>query len=282
MFKVVIAGRTMLELRSNVVAYLNGMDDFTEPSQPSQPVVPPPSDVPKIPASEEISPKNSPTIPFTPSILPSVLAPSTPVPVPAPSVSKAAESNEFGLDSRGLPWDARIHAVTQGVNKDGSWRNRRGVEPSLVAQVENELRARSASAGIPNGSYPAPQPVSTPIVAPPLPPPIIPFSTPVPATPLTIVAPPPVVAPQPAPVPAPTPTVPSSVAALPAAYTLATFREHLVPALSKLVQDGKLTREYVRQLKEYFKVDQIWNVNEQQLGEMFEQFAAAGLLVKVG
>src|ERR1043165_8322493 len=36
------------------------------------------------------------------------------------------------VDSRGLPWDERIHAGTKATNADGSWRNKRGVDKALV------------------------------------------------------------------------------------------------------------------------------------------------------
>jgi hypothetical protein len=44
------------------------------------------------------------------------------------------------LDSRGLPWDRRIHASTKAINSDGTWRNMRGVDKDLLASVEQELR----------------------------------------------------------------------------------------------------------------------------------------------
>lgn len=62
---------------------------------------------------------------------------------PAPTLAPGASVE---LDSRGLPWDARIHAKggngPGGVkNADGSWRAKRGVnDAALVASVEAELR----------------------------------------------------------------------------------------------------------------------------------------------
>lgn len=43
------------------------------------------------------------------------------------------------VDSRGLPWDERIHASTKATNGDGSWRNKRGVDKALLEAVEAEL-----------------------------------------------------------------------------------------------------------------------------------------------
>ena len=50
------------------------------------------------------------------------------------------------VDSRGLPWDERIHASTKATNGDGSWRNKRGVDKALLDQVEQEL----AGGAVPN------------------------------------------------------------------------------------------------------------------------------------
>lgn len=44
------------------------------------------------------------------------------------------------LDADGLTWDARIHSSSKEMNKDGTWRKRRGVADELVRSVEAELR----------------------------------------------------------------------------------------------------------------------------------------------
>lgn len=48
--------------------------------------------------------------------------------------------NHAGLDSNGLPWDARIHSSSKEQNKDGSWRIRRNISPELVETVTDQLR----------------------------------------------------------------------------------------------------------------------------------------------
>ena len=48
------------------------------------------------------------------------------------------------VDKNGLPWDERIHSTPATLTGKGVWRARRGVNPQLVAQVEAELRARTA------------------------------------------------------------------------------------------------------------------------------------------
>jgi hypothetical protein len=53
------------------------------------------------------------------------------------------------VDSRGLPWDERIHASTKATNGDGSWRNKRGVDKALVEAVEAELAGSDAVPNVP-------------------------------------------------------------------------------------------------------------------------------------
>lgn len=52
-------------------------------------------------------------------------------------------------DSRGLPWDGRIHASSMATNADGSWRNKRGVDKDLLAAVEAELEGRTEAMAAP-------------------------------------------------------------------------------------------------------------------------------------
>jgi len=61
-------------------------------------------------------------------------------PPPAPPVDAPK------LDKQGIPWDARIHSETKGLNKsDGNWRNKRGVDKDLLEKVTAELKAQYAS-----------------------------------------------------------------------------------------------------------------------------------------
>ena len=47
------------------------------------------------------------------------------------------------VDTRGYPWDERIHASSKALNTDGSWRYRRGVEKETINAVEMELKGFS-------------------------------------------------------------------------------------------------------------------------------------------
>lgn len=50
------------------------------------------------------------------------------------------------VDSRGFPWDERIHASSKAINADGTWRNKRGVDSDLLHTVEAELMQKTAPA----------------------------------------------------------------------------------------------------------------------------------------
>lgn len=69
-------------------------------------------------------------------------APTTAPAAPVPTAPAAPSTHASGvdLDKHGLPWDGRIHAGTKRKNADGSWTAKRGVDPTLVAGVEAELR----------------------------------------------------------------------------------------------------------------------------------------------
>jgi hypothetical protein len=67
------------------------------------------------------------------------------------------------LDASGFPWDERIHASSKALNADGTWRQKRGLNSSVLADVTAELRVKYP--------MPAPAPVVAPAPAVPLPPP---------------------------------------------------------------------------------------------------------------
>jgi len=84
--------------------------------------------------------------------LPVVHAPVTVAPT-ASGAAPTANAPAVELDKTGLPWDERIHASTKSKLKSGEWKEKRGVDPALIASVTAELRA------IPTG---APAPVDNP------------------------------------------------------------------------------------------------------------------------
>ena len=71
------------------------------------------------------------------------------------------------LDANGLLWDKRIHSSSKELNRDGTWRRRRGVEPEYVRQVEaeftevKEVTAENSTQVAPNMTLIPPAPAET-------------------------------------------------------------------------------------------------------------------------
>lgn len=51
-------------------------------------------------------------------------------------------------DNRGFLWDERIHSTGKTMNKDGTWRNKKGVDPILLESVESELAKEASYEGV--------------------------------------------------------------------------------------------------------------------------------------
>ena len=117
------------------------------------------------------------------------------VPVPPPQhvwpedvAPPAAFAPGIEVDAQGMPWDNRIHSGSRAKVADGSWRQKRNLDPNLLAQVEGELRATMG--------LPAQEPVSAPAPAP-----VSPAGAFAPAAPEQIAPPPPPAAVVPVPPP---------------------------------------------------------------------------------
>lgn len=244
MYRIAIAGRTVKELRDNVTKFLaeTSVEEIIEKqtSQPTFNTKADTADVMTIIAHHAAA----------------KFIEDTPTPSPVEPIITSGE-----VDSRGIPWDARIHAATKVVTTKGAWRTRRGVEPALVKQIESELRTAVAGRQ------------TTPVAVPP--PPVA--QAPIPL--MGLVPPPVTVAPTPIATPPPA-TAPVSIAPVISAHTFDTFKNNLVATLTRLVSEGKLTQEYIQLLRNHFNVEQIWQVNDAQIAEMFEQFANAGLIAR--
>lgn len=100
--------------------------------------------------------------PTPPVPVPVPAAPSTPTAATAPIAAPAASPAGVVVDAAGLPWDARIHSSNKAFVADGTWRQRRGTAPELLAQVEAELRQ---TMGLPAPAAAAP--VAPPVPQPP-------------------------------------------------------------------------------------------------------------------
>ena len=116
----------------------------------------------------------------------------------------ATQAPGIEVDSAGMPWDYRIHASSRAKVADGTWRQRRNLDPNVLAQVQAEM-LQVMGLPIPtagSGSQQEEQPSADPIaeadpeqafidaVIPPPPPPFAPSAV-VPAAPVAIAPPPP-------------------------------------------------------------------------------------------
>ena len=164
------------------------------------------------------------------------------------SLAATPAVNMNDLDSEGLPWDERIHTSARTKVKDGSWKIKRGVTDLEANKIKATYRQVDV-VGHPMQTAPAvvhqaPVQVVTPVV------------------------------PQ-APVVPALPTMNSG-------HTVATFKAHFPLIIANLISEGKVTQDYVNQLKDYFKVDQIWMLDDNQKANLFESFVQYGLVTRVG
>jgi hypothetical protein len=83
--------------------------------------------------------------------------------VPAPPAAGEPVAKE--ADSAGFPWDQRIHSSSHAKNANGTWRSLRGVSPSVVAEVEAELRQQYGIVSKADKQAPPPPPPEPPTAA---------------------------------------------------------------------------------------------------------------------
>lgn len=66
--------------------------------------------------------------------------------------------DESPVDSKGTPWDARIHSESKATVADGTWRKRRGVSDELFNEVMAELTAAASNDEAGEDEAPPPPP----------------------------------------------------------------------------------------------------------------------------
>lgn len=88
------------------------------------------------------------------------------------------------VDSAANVWDGRIHASSRAKIADGTWRMKRGIDKSLVAQVQSEIAQTAAAPRVPSPSL-----FAEPVIPPPPLPSTAGVVVPPPPTPSTVTAP---------------------------------------------------------------------------------------------
>lgn len=73
------------------------------------------------------------------------------------------------VDSKGIPWDARIHSESKATVADGSWRKRRGVDDATYATVLAELQGAAPPPPPAEPDVPLAPPADEQVPAPPVP-----------------------------------------------------------------------------------------------------------------
>lgn len=177
-------------------------------------------------------------------------------------------------DSDGYPYDERIHSAGKSVNKDGTWRYKKGIEKDLIKQVEATLPRKTnvhASATVTLPQAVNPQQTSLPPAQPFQMQAMAAMQQPV-QSPLHQI-----------PVAAPTPVQPEVV---PNAFDLASFTKHFPTIVARLTSEGKITRDYVLAIEKYYGLQQLMDIlkpaQAQNLNGLFLDWAQHGLITRVG
>jgi hypothetical protein len=120
--------------------------------------------MPPAPTSETVP---TPFVQTTPPVAADPPVPTDPSPHPnAPPIQATTATPPAPpateVDSRGIPWDPRIHGGTEAkkaVAKDGTWKKKRRVDATYHAQIEAEL---AATAKLPQAAAAPPPPPVVP------------------------------------------------------------------------------------------------------------------------
>lgn len=183
-----------------------------------------------------------------PMMSPTAVIPEPLIPV-VPTAMVTMRSDQSTLDAAGQPYNAAIHSAKKTKTPSGLWRAKRGGIEAPTLSV-------------------APAAVNVPVVPP---------TTVKVAMPSFQAVAPVVVEPTPA---YENIVVPDGGRP---AHSLITFKNNLMLIIAGLINEGKITQEYIAQLKTYFQVKEIWNIigSEKQSTELFDVFCNAGFLTKV-
>jgi hypothetical protein len=155
---------------ARVAIVLPNLDDTYEAPAPVEAaaVAPPPPPPPPVTMAEVVG-DSDPEVTFddegaVSSLTTSVDVPGNTAPPPPPTPVPPGPAVAVEYDSRGMPWDSRIHATNRAKKIGGEWKNKRGVSQDLVTACEAQNKP---------GNAPAPTTSAPPAAAtaPPPPPP---------------------------------------------------------------------------------------------------------------
>lgn len=181
--------------------------------------------------------------------------------VESPYVGKPSAAQYLGsdgsdgsdVDSEGLPWDARIHSSSKGKIKSGRWKLKKGVDDSEIAKVKAELYGNSV---VENAAPVAAPTVVTPVVAQPT----------IAATPAVVQAAPPM------------PTMQMQTGG----HTVATFCSNFPHIMATLITEGKITQDWINNLKAHFGLAELWDFTDAHKSQVFDLLVQHNLVTRVG
>lgn len=133
---------------------------FAKPAVPGGTVIPFPLPVPPIPA---VTPVATPAVSGT-----NVSAPAagSPVITANPTDTNVSSGGTVELDGANIPWDVRIHQASKGKKVDGTWKLKKGLDPTLAATITAELKARGLPAAVLAQTVTVPPTLPTPVPLP--------------------------------------------------------------------------------------------------------------------
>lgn len=284
MFKVCVQASSFEELKAQLEPMFKMMDKFSAPAVPTAEDLGYSEDGDE--SSEPISSSPSPVVTApvtlsTPSVPPVVAMP----PVAASPVDNGSDSDDDGSDtsnsqgpdrdSRGIPWDNRIHAANRALKKDGTWKYRRGVDETVIAEVEKGLTAPATPVAVPTF------PNAAPVPAIPTLPPAFPVAQPVASEPTPSLAPTAT-----APAQAPVAPVETAVAPVPVrpAHTPQSFQANLPMVINTLIAQKKVDRPWLVNIAQHFGVQEWWDIAkyDDKSRQLFDACVQWGFITNVG
>lgn len=254
MFKVCVQASSFEELKQQLEPMFKMMDKFSQPAPTTPADLGYEDDEESTPEPEMPKP-----VAIAPVAAPVAASPSTDN--DDDDVGTSAGGASPDRDSRGIPWDNRIHSSNRGMKKDGTWKYRRNVDDAMIKQIEAGLTAPVVAVPIPEVPN-MPPAVTTPALPPALPPVTAPVVAPV----APVAPPPPVTAAPKAP-----------------AHSLITFRSNFVTILNDLINQGKIDQTWIASVTNHYKLGGIWELTkyDQYLTEVFESFVGWGFIQDV-
>jgi len=255
MIKIQVQGKTMQEIRAELIRAANEISDGSEPAAKQVEFAKETAKIlEEVPEVKQVEKLNKPQFPID---------------MPKAAAQTAEDIASPTHDKRGIPYDSRIHSSSRSFKADGTWRMKKGAEPELVAQVEAETRVEFPKQVVQGSPLPTSQPVIPPA-------PVSEVKVEIPKS-----SAPPLAAAQ-------TPLVeqiapPATKEFRPAAHTFDTFKTNFAMVLHDLVKFEKIDQNWINEMKKHYKVEEVWNLigDDKALRQLYDHFGHYGMITKM-